>query len=75
MIPTNGEPALICKFCPKLFTKKNDKTGLFQQSYYMVYAVATSSAVLLFSTEQLKPLYGMGNYHHASLTDLSWRGS
>ena len=50
VIPTNGEPALICKFCPKLFVKKNEKAGLFQQSYYMVYAVATTSAVLIYST-------------------------
>jgi len=41
----------------------------------MVYAVATSSAVLIYSTEQTQPLYGMGNYHYAALTDLSWKGS
>lgn len=75
VIPTNGEPALICKFCPKLFVKKNEKAGLFQQNYYMVYAVATSSAVLIFSTEKMQPIFGMGNYHYAALTDLSWRGS
>jgi len=41
----------------------------------MVYAVATSSAVLIYSTEKTQPLYGMGNYHYAALTDLSWKGS
>jgi chromatin assembly factor 1 subunit B len=41
----------------------------------MVYAVATSSAVLIYSTEKAQPLYGMGNYHYAALTDLSWKGS
>lgn len=41
----------------------------------MVYAIATSSAVLIFSTEKMQPLYGMGNFHYAALTDLSWRGS
>ncbi len=50
VIPTHGEPALVCKFCPKLFVKKNEKAGLFQQSYYMVYAIATTSAVLIYST-------------------------
>ncbi len=55
--------------------KKNEKEGLFQQSYYMVYAVATSSAVLIFNTQKLQPIFGMGNYHYAALTDLSWRGS
>jgi hypothetical protein len=23
----------------------------------------------------MQPLYGMGNYHYAALTDLSWRGA
>jgi hypothetical protein len=41
----------------------------------MVYAIATSSAVLIYSTEKTQPIFGMGNYHYAALTDLSWRGS
>ena len=41
----------------------------------MIFAIATSSAVLIYSTEKIEPLYGMGNYHYAALTDLSWRGS
>ena len=75
MLPTNGEPALICKFCPLLFRKKDEKGGLLQQPYYMVFAVATSSAVLIYTTEKTRPIYGMGNYHYAALTDLTWRGS
>jgi chromatin assembly factor 1 subunit B len=74
-LPTNGEPALVCKFCPKLFRKQNEKSGLFAQPYYMVYAIATSSAVLIYSTDKTQPLYGMGNFHYAALTDLSWKGS
>jgi chromatin assembly factor 1 subunit B len=41
----------------------------------MVYAIATTSAVLIYSTDKMQPLYGMGNFHYAALTDLSWRGS
>ena len=40
----------------------------------MIFAVATSSAILIYSTEQQKPISGMGNYHYAALTDLTWRG-
>ena len=40
----------------------------------MIYAIATTSAVLIFSTDKLQPLYGVGNYHYAALTDMSWRG-
>lgn len=69
-----GEPALICKFCPKLFKKQDPTTGIFLQDYYMVFAIATSSTVLIYSTQNLKPLYAMGNYHYAALTDLTWRG-
>lgn len=70
-----GEPALVCKFCPKLFKKKDPNNGLFQQNYFMVFAIATSSTVLIYNTESLRPIYAMGNYHFAALTDLSWRGS
>ena len=41
----------------------------------MIYAIATTSAVLIFSTDKLQPLYGVGNYHYAALTDMSWRGA
>lgn len=49
---------------------------MFAQPYYMVFAVATNSAVVIYSTEQpSRPIHAMGNYHYAALTDLSWRGS
>jgi len=51
VLPSNGEPALICKFCPKLFKKPQDKPGIFAVPYYMIYAIATTSAVLIYSTE------------------------
>ena len=41
----------------------------------MVYAIATTSAVLIFNTDKLQPIYGVGNYHYAALTDMSWRGA
>ena len=39
----------------------------------MIFAVATSSTVLIYSTEKQKPIFGMGNYHYAALTDLCWK--
>ena len=41
----------------------------------MVFAVGTSSSVLIYSTESVKPIYGIGNYHYAPITDLAWRES
>lgn len=49
---------------------------MFAQPYYMVFAVATSSAVVIYSTDQPnRPLHAMGNYHYAALTDISWKGA
>lgn len=75
MIPTNGEPALVCKFCPILFKKPKTDAGLFKQNYYMVFAIATSGSVLIYDTMSMMPICGMGNYHYATITSLSWRGS
>lgn len=41
----------------------------------MVFAVATSGSVLIYDTLTMNPIYGMGNYHYATITSLSWRGS
>lgn len=39
----------------------------------MIFAVATTNSVLIYSTDSMKPLYGMGNFHYAALTDLTWK--
>lgn len=41
----------------------------------MVFAVATSGSVLIYDTLTMNPIYGMGNYHYATITSLSWRSS
>lgn len=41
----------------------------------MVFAVATSGSVLIYDTLSLTPLYGMGNYHYATITSLSWKSA
>ena len=39
----------------------------------MIFAIATTNSVLIYNTDNMKPLYGMGNFHYAALTDLSWK--
>ena len=39
----------------------------------MVFAVATTNSVLIYNTDSLKPFFGMGNFHYAALTDISWK--
>lgn len=56
-----------------LFKKSNPEEGLFKQPYYMVFAIATTNSVLVYNTDTMKPLYGMGNFHFAALTDLAWK--
>ncbi len=34
----------------------------------MVFAIGTSSSVLVYSTMSMGLLYGIGNYHYAAIT-------
>lgn len=45
---------------------------LFDLPYRIVYAVATQDAVLLYDTQQLKPICVVSNLHYATFTDLAW---
>jgi len=82
-IPTNGKPALCVRFCPKLFkkdtTNARNSVNMFDIPYKMVFAVATTDSILLYSTQSLVPVILVsniiGNIHFAPLTDISWVGS
>lgn len=41
----------------------------------MVFAIATSNSVFVYNTLSTEPIYGMGNYHYATITGLTWRNS
>lgn len=41
----------------------------------MVFAIATSGSVIVYDTLSMKPICAMGNYHYATITSLSWKGS
>lgn len=45
---------------------------LFDLPYRIVYAVATQDAVLLYDSQQLKPICVVSNLHYATFTDLAW---
>ena len=70
---TNNEPAICVRFCAKLFEKSNPEVGMLKQPYYMVFAIATLSSVIVCNTESFVPLYGCGSYHYASITELAWK--
>lgn len=41
----------------------------------MVFAIGTFTSVLVYNTENLSPMYAVGNYHLASITEISWKNS
>jgi len=41
----------------------------------VVFAIATNDTILIFTTDNLKPLAYIGNIHYAGLTDITWNGS
>ncbi|KAH0537923.1 hypothetical protein FGG08_005405 [Glutinoglossum americanum] len=44
----------------------------FALPYRIVYAVATQDAVLIYDTQQQKPICVVSNLHYATFTDLTW---
>ena len=44
----------------------------FGLPYRIVYAVATQDAVLVYDTQQHKPICVVSNLHYATFTDLTW---
>ncbi|RUS14159.1 WD40-repeat-containing domain protein [Endogone sp. FLAS-F59071] len=45
---------------------------LFALPYRIVYAVATQDSVLVYDTQQVKPIAMMAGFHYATVTDLAW---
>lgn len=76
VIQTNNKPSTCVRFCPRLFRKKKDNQfSMLDIPYAVIFAIATTDTVMVYSTESLQPLAIIGNIHYAGLTDLSWNGS
>jgi acid phosphatase family membrane protein YuiD len=41
----------------------------------MVFAIATTGSVLVYNTLTMNPICGMGGYHTATITSLSWKNA
>jgi hypothetical protein len=68
---TEKATALAIRFCPVLF--KSTKPSLFEnQLFKTIWAVACKDSVILFSSEDEKPLAAVTNPHYSSITDLAW---
>ncbi|KAF3987053.1 hypothetical protein FT663_03158 [Candidozyma haemuli var. vulneris] len=69
------KPTVAVKFSPALY--KLDSTvqqSMFALPYKMIFAVATQNSVLIFDTQQGKPLSLSKNLHYSTITDLTWSG-
>jgi len=69
------EPPCIISMCPVLFKNRNkesSQTSNFLLDYRYVFAVASSSTIILYDTENPTPFGYVSNIHYSSLTDLAW---
>eukprot|EP00798_Chlamydomonas_sp_ICE-L_P022059 gene22059-29124_t len=73
-LPSLSKPVVAVRFCPTLFTLKEDTPPgpLFKMNYRMIFAIATMDSVLVYDTQSLEPLLLVGGLHIAAITDLAW---
>lgn len=72
-LPMHKKAATLIRFCPLLFERDPGDFNLFDLPYHMVWAVATVSKVLVYSTRTTRPMCVASNHHYASLSDLTWK--
>lgn len=83
MLPGLKTYATCVKFNPYLYAKqapKLDKQGaeipaLIDLPYRIVFAVATTDQILLYSTDSIVPLAIVSNIHYAPINDMCWQGN
>ena len=69
------EPSVAVRCCPRLFkmVQHNQPAEGFPGDYRVVFAVATTSSVLIYDTQHLAaPLMKLSNLHYATINDLAW---
>lgn len=71
-LPFLEKPALVIKFNPNGYALTEDKATWIDLPYRLVFAVATSSEVMIYDTQDTKPLAIIGNLHYTPITDLAW---
>ena len=69
-----SKPAILVRFCPRLFKRKADDFNMFNLPYHMVWAVATAEKIMVYSSRSQSPLIILSNIHFGCLTSLTWFG-
>ena len=71
-LPFLQKPALVIKFNPMFYKLEEDKEGWVNLPFKLVFAVATSNEVLIYDSQNEKPITIVGNLHYTPITDLAW---
>ena len=71
------EPSVVVRCCPRVFKPVEHAEGMtpqgFHSSYRMIFAVATTSSVLVYDTQHIAcPVLRINNLHFATINDMSW---
>ncbi len=69
--PGHKKATVACRWSPLLYQLKNSNK-IASHPYRMICALATIDTVVLYDTQQIKPIAMIGNLHYASLTDIAW---
>ena len=74
MLPGIKSYATCIRFNPHLYKLSNSSNdnALLDLPYKMVFAVATTDQVLIYTTDKIQPLAVIGNIHYAPINDMAW---
>lgn len=72
MLPGLTQYATCIRFSPYLYKLTDLEPGLLALPYQMIFAVGTTDQIILFSTQDTKPLAVIGNIHYSTINDLTW---
>lgn len=75
-IPGLKKPATVIRFSPKIYELQSGDDGHttmpFKLPYRMVFAVATHDSIVIYNTEDMKPMGHVTNLHYSNITDCTW---
>ena len=71
VLPGLTSHATAIRFHPHLFKRRHEK-GLLDLPYTMLFAIATSQTVTVYSTDKQVPICVIKNVHLDTINDLAW---
>ena len=72
MLPGMNESVTAIRFHPRLFSRRSETTALLDLPYTMLFALATNSSLLVYSSDSAKPIGIIKQPHLDTINDLSW---